>query len=591
MQVQLDYRTISELFAIVGSGLLGLIVMANHWRDRPGRLFGLLCLSLCFWKTFDFAHSSLTDARWVDAVGWGAGAFCVALAFHFIVAYAFQEGKEPPLLFAAVYPFAAIFVVASLLGRVSEHTGWQVAYSAFFLVGVGGVVAMMSWSYSREKKRELIWALLGTLSLGAGMGIQLVAIASGRENFFSQTYGMLAFEIFFGYDILVAGFLREREKHLQALEELGLRERRLKEAEAGFWRLMYTSYDVILTMDREGRVTAINTEAEEVLGYPVEKLMGHGYLEYLSDAEKKKAAEALRRGLQGEKIRFLELALSRPDGPPVILSLTGTRLYGEGEDAALVIARDVTEARKMELELQERNLLLEEANRRLRELDNLKTELVGIVGHELRSPLTVIYSYSAALKDHWDKMEEKRKLECVDHMLRECNRLNRMVENVLDLSRIESDRLFLHRQPGDLVALLKDVAREMSVTTGSRPIRLVTSVDRMDMKADWDKIKQVVINLLDNAFHFSPPEAEVTVTGDVQDGKAVVRVKDKGPGIPLEHRDRLFDKFTQSKTSGMERGLGLGLYIVRTFVEAHDGEVWLEDEEDQGAVVAFSLPV
>jgi PAS domain S-box-containing protein len=591
LQVQLDYRTISELVAIVGSGLLGLIVLANHWRDRPGRLFGLLCLSLCFWKTFDFAHSSLTDASWVDAGGWGAGAFCVALAFHFIVAYAFQEGKEPPLLFAAVYPFAALFIVASLLGRVSDYTGRQVAYSVFFLVGVGGVVAMMSWSYSREKKRELIWALLGTFSLGAGMGIQLVAIASGKENFFSQTYGMLAFELFFGYDILVAGFLREREKHLQALEELGLRERRLKEAEAGFWRLMYTSYDVILTMDREGRITAINTEAEEVLGYPVEKLMGHGYLEYLSDAEKKKAAEALRRGLQGEKIRFLELALSRPDGPPVILSLTGTRLHGEGEDAALVIARDVTEARKMELELQERNLLLEEANRRLRELDNLKTELVGIVGHELRSPLTVIYSYSAALKDHWDKMEEKRKLECVDHMLRECNRLNRMVENVLDLSRIESDRLFLHRQPGDLVALLNDVAREMSVTTGSRPIRLVTSVDRMDMKADWDKIKQVVINLLDNAFHFSPPETPVTVTGDVQDGKAVVRVKDKGPGIPLEHRDRLFDKFTQSKTSGMERGLGLGLYIVRTFVEAHDGKVWLEDEEGQGAVVAFSLPL
>jgi two-component system OmpR family sensor kinase len=245
----------------------------------------------------------------------------------------------------------------------------------------------------------------------------------------------------------------------------------------------------------------------------------------------------------------------------------------------------------MERELHERNLLLEEANRRLRELDTLKTELVGVVGHELRSPLTVIYSYAAALKDHWSKMEEERKLECIDHVLHECNRLNRMVENVLDMSRIESERLFLHRQRGDLVDLLSDVTREMAMAPGARLIRLVTSVRNLDMDADWDKVKQVVINLLDNAFHFSPPDSQVILTGDVVDGKAVVRVKDMGPGVPPENRDRMFEKFTQSKVEGMERGLGLGLYIVRTFVEAHGGEVWIEDEMGLGTVIAFSLPL
>jgi PAS domain S-box-containing protein len=591
MQIQLDYRTLSELIAIVGSGLLGLIVLANHRHDRPGRLFGLLCLSLCLWKTFEFAYPELTTTFWVDAMGWSAGIFSVALAFHFIVAYTFQEGGEPPLLYAVAYPFAALFVLVSSLGYVSESTAWQVAYSIFYLIGVGGVVGLMAWTYLRERRRELIWALLGTVSLAAGVGIQLIAIIVGREEFFSQTYGMLAFEIFFGYDILVAGFLREREKHLRALEELGLRERRLEKAEAGFRRLMDTSYDIIFTIDQEARITAINTEAEEVLGHAVGQLLGYGYQAYIGEGDLIRITDALQRGLKGEKIKFLEVALTRPDKAPVILSLTGTRLYGEGEDAALMVARDVTEARKMELELQKRNLLLEEANRRLRELDNLKTELVGIVGHELRSPLTVIYSYSVSLKDHWDRMEEERKLECVEHMLRECNRLNRMVENILDLSRIESEHLFLHRQDGDLVGLLEDVAREMSVTLGSRPVRLTTSMDRLDMEVDWDKVKQVLINLLDNAFHFSPPDASVIITGDIEDGKAVVRVKDAGPGIPIEQRDRLFDKFTQSKSSGMERGLGLGLYIVRTFIEAHDGEVWLEDEHEPGAIVAFSLPI
>lgn len=591
MQIQLDYRSVLEIITIVGSGLLGLIVLANHWHDRQGRLFGLLCLSLCVWKAFDFAYLELTTDLWVDSLVWSTGIFSVALAFHFITACSFQGRDEPPLLYAAAYPLAAFFIVVSSLGYMNKGTAWQVAFSVFFAAGVGGVVWLMAWAYKRERRRELIWALLGVVSLAIGVLIQLVTIIMGREEFYSETYGMLAFEIFFGYDILVAGFLREREKHMRALEELGLRERRLEEAEAGFQRLMDTSYDIILTIDREGRITAINTKAEEVLGYPVERLLGYGYLDYTSEEDRAKVADALFRGFKGEKIRFLEIALAHPGEPPVIMSLSSTRLPGEGTDTALVIARDVTGEKKMERELQERNLLLEEANRRLRELDTLKTELVGIVGHELRSPLTVIYSYSAALKDHWDKMEDERKLECVDHMLRECNRLNHMVENVLDMSRIESKFLFVHRQQGDLVALLSDVIREMSVTPGSRPIRLATSMDRLEMEADWDKVKQVVINLLDNAFRFSPPDSEVTITGDRQDGAVVVRVKDRGPGIAPENREHFFDKFTQSKSSGMERGLGLGLYIVRTFVEAQGGEVWLEDEEDLGTIIAFSLPL
>ncbi len=591
MQINLDYQTIPELIAIIASGLLGIIVLTNHWRDRPGRLFGLLCLSLSVWKTFDFAHPSLSTTFWVDAMGWSAGIFSVALAFHFIVAYAFKGREEPPLLFAAGYPFAAFFILTASLGYVSNSTSWQVAYSIFFIIGVGGVVGLMAWTYGRERRRELIWALLGSLFLAVGVGIQLVAIIMGKEEFYSQTYGMLAFEVCFGYDILIGGFLREREKHMHALEELGLREQKLEAAEAAFRRLVDTSYDIIFTIDREARVTAINSEVEEVIGYKVEQFLGYGYLDFLSAEDQGKIADALARGFEGEKIRFLDIHFTLPDKPPVILSLSATRLSGAEEEAALMIARDVTEERKMELELQDRNLLLEEANIRLRELNTLKTELVGIMGHELRSPLTIIYSYAAALKDHWDKMAEDRKLECVEHMLHECNRLNRMVENVLDMSRVESERLFLHRQKGDLVALLADVTREMSVTSVARPISLITSMKQLEMEADWDKVKQVVINLLDNAFHFSFPGTQVIVTGDIQDSQAVVRVKDMGPGIPPENRDRLFDKFTQSKSSGLERGLGLGLYIVRIFVEAHGGDVWLEDEEGLGAIIAFSLPM
>lgn len=590
MQVQVNTTNVTETVAVVGSALLGLIVLSAHWKDLRGRLFGLLCLSLAVWKGFDFAHPLLTQEAWVDAFSWGLGALCVALGVYFFSTYSLGEGRLAHIPYAAAFPLAAIFMVAAALGVLARSNPWKMAFGAYLLLASALIVALMAREYARARDSRHLLALLGALFITLGACLQVVDIIWDLWELRFQTYGILAFEACFAYDILVAGFLRAKAEHLQALEELGLRERRLQEAEARFRKMLDNSYDVIFTVDREGNILAINTDAEEVLGFPVQRVLGKGYLDFLDSRERERAFEALLRGLSGEKIRYYEITLHRPDGKPVILSLTGTRLYTEKE-AALVIARDVTQSREMELELMRRNALLEEANRRLSELDRLKTELVGIVGHELRSPLTVINSYASALKDHWERMDEERKLSCIDHVLRECGRLNRMVENVLDMSRIESDQVFLNRQRGDLVSVLREVAGSMSHVPGARNVHLVTSVLRLGMEADWDKVRQVLINLLSNAFRFSPPGAPVMVTGDVQNGEAVVRVKDRGPGIPPEDRERLFDKFTRSKAEGMEGGLGLGLYIVRTYVEAHGGRVWVEDEEGMGAVVAFSLPL
>ena len=590
MSIQLDFPNLIEILAIAGSLVLGIIVVANFRHERSGRLFGLLCLALAVWKALDFADPELTSAAGVNSAGWAAGAFTVALAWHFVVSYTYRGAHEPRWLWAVFYFPGLILMVIPFIGSLRLNTVYEGLFALNYIAGISGIVVLTFRAYAKERSRELILAILGTLSIAIGAGIHIIAILFDLGEWHVQTYGMIAFEIFFGYDILVGGFLRERREHMHSLEELGLRERRLEIAERGFRRLMESGFDLLFTIDRDGNVLAISTEVEEIRGFKVKELLGKGYLKFLDSEGRARVADAVVRGMAGEKIRYMEVTLNQPGEKAIIFQITATRLPEE-DGVALVIARDVTEARKMERELQERNILMQEANRRLRELDTLKTELVGVVGHELRSPLTVIYSYTAALKDHWNKMNETRKLECLDHVLRECNRLNRMVENVLDMSRIESERLFMNRQPGDLVALLGDVTREMAMTPGSRPMRLITSLRHLEMDADWDKVKQIVINLLDNAFRFSPSGAQVIVTSDVHDGNAVVRIKDMGPGVPLEKRDHLFEKFTQSKVEGMERGLGLGLYIVRTFVEAHGGEIWMEDEEEMGTVIAFSLPI
>ncbi len=590
MSLPLTFPNVIEIIAMAGSLILGIIVVAIYWRERSGRLFGIICLVLAVWKAFEFADPVLTTSAWVDSMGWALGALSVAVAWHFVVSYIYRGMHEPRWLWSALYYPGLVLMVIPFIGLLRENMAFQACFALNYIAGVGGIVVLTFRAYLRDRSREMLLAILGTLSIAIGAGIHIITILFDLGDWHFHTYGMLAFELFFGYDILVGGLLRQRQEHMHALEEMGLRERRLEVAEEGFRRLTESSFDMLFTLDREGNILALSTEAEEIRGFKVKDLLGKGYLKYLDPKDQAKVADAVVRGMAGEKIRFMEISLSQPDGTPLILQITATRLQG-GDGEALVIARDVTESRKMERELQERNLLLQEANRRLRELDTIKTELVGVVGHELRSPLTVIYSYAAALKDHWSMMDDDRKMECIDHVLRECNRLNRMVENVLDMSRIESERLFLHRERGDLVAFLGEVTREMAITPGSHPMRFVASVNDVEIYADWDKVKQVVINLLDNAFRFSPAGSQVLVTSDIHDGRAVVRVKDMGPGIPHARRDRLFEKYTQSKMEGMERGLGLGLYIVRTFVEAHGGEVWLEDEEGLGTVVAFSLPI
>jgi PAS domain S-box-containing protein len=387
MSLPLTIPNVIEIIAIAGSLILGIIVLTTYWHERSGRLFGILCLGLALWKAFEFADPDLTSAAWVDSMGWALGALTVGLAWHFVVSYIYRGMQEPRWLWSAFYFSGLILMVIPFIGSMRLNTVYQSFFALNYMAGVGGIVVLTLQAYARERSREMIWALLGTLSIAVGAGIHIVTILFDLGEWHIQTYGMLAFEIFFGYDILVGGFLRQRQEHMHALEVLGLRERKLEMAEEGLQKLIDSSFDIIFTVNREGDILAISTEVEEIGGFKVEELLGKGYLGFLTADDRIKVADAVIRGMAGEKIRYMEVTLAQPGVDPLVMQITATRLQGE-DGMALVIARDVTGAREMERELRERNLLLEEANRRLRELDTLKTELVGVVGHELRSPLT-----------------------------------------------------------------------------------------------------------------------------------------------------------------------------------------------------------
>ncbi len=233
---------------------------------------------------------------------------------------------------------------------------------------------------------------------------------------------------------------------------------------------------------------------------------------------------------------------------------------------------------------------LRAANDRLRELDKLKDEFVAMVSHELRTPLTSIRAFAEILKETEDIPIEKQQ-HFLDVIVRESERLSRLIEEILDLARLESGRMTLKPQDVDLVPALKQSIDAVTRLFEERNVelRLHLEVDSAWVKADVDRLQQVLINLLENARKFASEEQpKVHVMLNKVGQFYRIRVEDNGVGIPLDHRDRVFEKFHQveqgskEQPKGRPKGTGLGLPICRGILTHLGGKLWVDDPETLG---------
>ncbi|PMR74111.1 sensor histidine kinase [Billgrantia endophytica] len=244
---------------------------------------------------------------------------------------------------------------------------------------------------------------------------------------------------------------------------------------------------------------------------------------------------------------------------------------------------------------------LRAANERLRELDRLKDEFVAMVSHELRTPLTSIRAFAEILRDGKDLPEEKR-IHFLEVVVLESQRLSRLIEEILDLARLESGRLTLTPQKLDLVALARHSVDAVHRLQEDRGVTLVVDidVDEAPVIGDPDRLEQVIINLLDNAGKFADDD-DPRVRLHLAPHKRHFRlsVEDNGPGIAGDERERVFEKFHQikrfsgnaGKAKGRPRGSGLGLPISRGIVSHLGGRLWVEDAPQlQGACLVMELP-
>jgi signal transduction histidine kinase len=255
-------------------------------------------------------------------------------------------------------------------------------------------------------------------------------------------------------------------------------------------------------------------------------------------------------------------------------------------------------SRQLEQKSQALELASEElrrVNQRLTELDRLKDEFISTVSHELRTPLTSIRSFSEILLDNPNLSIEQRN-QFLDVVVKESERLTRLINDILDMSRIASGKMDWHLSTCDPREIIDDALAATSGLFREKQIavepELATQLPKVTV--DRDRVMQVVINLLSNAAKFvQAGSGRVKVRLAAKGRDLTVSVEDNGPGIPPDQYEAVFERFRQlggDKMTGKPKGSGLGLTICRQIIEHFGGRIWVEPAEPRGAVFRFTLP-
>jgi PAS domain S-box-containing protein len=380
-------------------------------------------------------------------------------------------------------------------------------------------------------------------------------------------------------------------------------------AEKRFRRLLDAAPDAILEVDAEGRIVLINQTAERMFGYGPNELMGLN-VETLVPASMRGHHVKHRTSYAAHpQVRpmgtGLELHAQRKDGTlfPVEISLSPN----PGEEGGRVIAlvRDITTRKQVEdrlraiqeqytAELAAKNQQLEARNLDVERANRLKSEFLASMSHELRTPLHTIIGFSELLTEELEGPLNEKQKRFMGHILQDSRHLLELINEILDLSKIEAGRLELQKEQIDFAGCLEEVIAgiEQQATAKSINVR-VRNQFRGSLHADRLRVKEILYNLLSNALKFTPDGGKVWVETLVRGHQLHVTIGDSGIGVHPEEQQTIFEKFYQigSTTKGTREGTGLGLSITRKLVELHGGHIWLESRPGEGSRFSFTLPL
>jgi PAS domain S-box-containing protein len=369
--------------------------------------------------------------------------------------------------------------------------------------------------------------------------------------------------------------------------------------------IVESSDDAIVSKDLNGYVTSWNRAAEQLFGYTADEIIGQSILKIIPDDRRSEEDYVLSRVRAGHVVRHFDTVRRRKDGTFVEISLTVSPVKNHAGEivGASKIARDITERRRfeellrrtIEYEREAHRVELEDQNRRMQEARRLKTEFAANMSHELRTPLNAIIGFAELM--HAGKLGAltSQQEDYLRIILTSSRHLLRLIDDVLDLAKLESGRIELHPEPVDAGSIVREVCDIVRGLAAERQIVLAIDIEEApdDVVIDAAKLKQVLYNLLSNAIKFTPAGGSVNV-GLHPDGPAhfCIVVSDTGIGIKQEDLGRLFVEFQQLDAGLTKRygGTGLGLALTRRILEAQQGTISVTSHVGAGSTFSVRLP-
>lgn len=322
----------------------------------------------------------------------------------------------------------------------------------------------------------------------------------------------------------------------------------------------------------DGTVAAVNKLGAERLGYPQEALVGGPLTRVVADEDWPMVADQLRLALGGtERLVKAEFRKRRRDGSLLwVRDSLHAACDREGRPLVLISCEDITDLKRMEAALRG-------ANSHLQELDRLKTNLVHSVSHELRTPLTSIQGYAEFLLDGIGGELSEEQQAFAGQIEQGARQLSALIDDLLDVARLEAGGLTLVRGPLDLTVLARQVLEAFGPQAQRKGIELslADSAPSIEVLADERRVRQVLVNLVGNALRFTPEGKRIWLTIEPCEGEVCLAVHDQGIGLEARHLGHVFERFYQvdmADTRGYS-GTGLGLAISKGLIEAHGGRI------------------
>jgi PAS domain S-box-containing protein len=346
--------------------------------------------------------------------------------------------------------------------------------------------------------------------------------------------------------------------------------------------IVASSDDAIVSKDLDGTILTWNRGAERMFGYPAAEAIGQSIRIIIPQDRQGEEDEVLARIRQGLSVDHFETVRQRKDGSLVDISVTISPVRNSAGTivGASKIARDITEQRRL-------RSVVEEASR-------LKDEFLAVLSHELRTPLNTVLGYARMLRREDRRMSADLRERALDALERNADTLTRMVNDVLDTSRIVTGKLRLSLDACPVDVVIADGVRTIEPAAEAKQISLTASVEPgLTVLCDRDRMQQVIWNVLSNAIKFTPSGGAVSVRAMRQGSEIAISISDTGIGISPEHLPFVFHRFWQAHTGASREfgGLGLGLALARHIVELHGGSISAESSgAGEGTVFTIALP-